>query len=137
MKNRISWNEYFFELAQVVSKRASCPRASVGAVIVSADNRILATGYNGAPAGHKDCLEVGCLMEDNHCQRAIHAEVNAIAYAAKHGVNLTDARLYMFDSNDRPGPCRECMKVVTATGLLVVSQSLTYYYNAAWQTRLF
>ncbi len=113
---RPDWDEYFGGVAYVVSMRASCPRAKVGAVIVSSDRRILGTGYNGAPSGEPDCLDDGCIMEDGHCQRALHAEVNAIGYAARHGVKVEGARIYIYDTMGRP-PCRECAKVLRAAGV--------------------
>lgn len=112
---RPAWSEYFFEIARVVASRASCPRAKVGAVIVSPDNRLLATGYNGAPTNQPDCLTDGCDVQDNHCQRALHAEVNAIGYAAQYGVPVKGARLYVTKE-----PCRECDKVIAAVGLEVL-----------------
>lgn len=113
---RPTWDDYFLSIAWAVSLRASCPRASVGAVIVSADNRILTTGYNGAPAGAPHCLDVGCDVVDDHCQRALHAEVNAVAWAARHGISLRDSRIYVYGR----GVCRECAKVLMATGVRVV-----------------
>ena len=114
---RPNWDTYFEQIAVMVSTRASCPRASVGAVLVSRENRILATGYNGAPSGEPDCYEAGsCAMEDGHCQRAIHAEVNAVAYAAREGVSLKGARLYLYMSRDGL-VCRECLKVLVAAGV--------------------
>ena len=113
---RPSWDDYFLAVAKAISTRASCPRASVGAVIVPPEQRILATGYNGAPSGEADCLEAGCLMEDNHCQRAIHAEVNAVAYAARHGVALRGSVLYLYESREL-GSCRECVKVLRGAGV--------------------
>lgn len=110
---RPTWDEYFRGIAQAVSVRASCPRASVGAVIVSNDNRILATGYNGAPSGDPDCIEAGCDMQDNHCQRALHAEVNAVAFAARHGTAIRGARIYVTGRD----VCRECAKVLRAAGI--------------------
>lgn len=109
---RPSWDDYWLGVAQSVSIRASCPRASVGAVIVR-DNRILATGYNGAPSGEPHCIEAGCLMEDGHCQRALHAEVNAVVHAT---VPLQGARLYLW-SDPVYGVCRECAKVLKAAGV--------------------
>lgn len=85
---RVGWDAYFDGIALSVSQRASCPRARVGAVIVSLENRILATGYNGAPPNEPHCLDDGCIMEDGHCQRALHAEVNAVAHAARAGVAI-------------------------------------------------
>jgi dCMP deaminase len=110
---RPSWDEYFGNIARVVATRATCPRASCGAVLVR-DNRILATGYNGAPAGKSHCLDVGCDVVDNHCQRALHAEVNAVAYAARAGINIDGAKIYI----SAPLPiCRECAKVLVAAGV--------------------
>ena len=110
---RPTWESYFLEIAKVVSTRATCPRASVGAVIVSFDNRILATGYNGSAPGRKHCTEVGCDIVDDHCQRVLHAEVNAIAHAAKAGIPVGGAHMYVYGR----GICRECHKVITAAGI--------------------
>ena len=110
---RPSWDDYFFTIAGAVARRASCPRAQVGAVIVSADHYILSTGYNGAPPGLPHCFEVGCRIEDGHCQRALHAEANAIAHAARNGVNIKGGTLYVVGKDI----CRECAKVMAAAGL--------------------
>ena len=81
---RPSWAAYFLDLAYAVSTRATCPRKSVGAVIVK-DRRVLATGYNGSMSGQPHCTQVGCDIEDEHCVRTVHAELNAIGQAARHG----------------------------------------------------
>lgn len=114
---RPDWDAYFTRIAEVVSERASCPRASVGAVIVTPDNRVVATGYNGAPAGEPDCLAGGCLIEDGHCQRALHAEVNAVAWAARSGASVDGCRIYVFGRT----PCRECLKVLRSAGVTVAN----------------
>lgn len=114
---RISKDEYFYEMGRVVVLRATCPRRKVGAVLVSTDDRVLATGYNGAPVGMDHCTDVGCQVVDNHCQRAIHAEVNAVAQAAMYGIPIKGARLYLYTGEDRIPPCRECMKVLLAAGV--------------------
>lgn len=103
-------DENFMHIAQVVAERATCPRASIGAVIVSAENRILSTGYNGAPPGEPHCADVGCDVVDDHCQRAIHAEVNAVVFARG---SLAGSRLYVYGR----GVCRECAKVLKAAGV--------------------
>lgn len=108
---RPSWDEYFMELAQVVAKRSTCNRRSVGAVLVR-DKRILTTGYNGSPAGLPHCLDVGCLMVDNHCVRAIHAEQNAIVQAALHGIDLRGSTCYVTSA-----PCVHCSKLLIAAGI--------------------
>lgn len=116
MNARPNWDDYFLSIAKAVSERATCPRASVGAVLVSPSHRVLTTGYNGSPPGEDHCLDVGCLVIDEHCQRALHAEVNAIAQAAATNVSVYGSTLYLYDSQGRE-PCRECMKVLQATGV--------------------
>ena len=115
---RPDWETYFKGIAKAVSLRASCPRAKVGAVIVSQDNRILSTGFNGALARERDCLTYGCAVVDDHCQRAVHAEVNAVAYAARNGVKLEGATLYLYSSRG-DGVCRECLKILSAVKVKV------------------
>jgi dCMP deaminase len=111
---RPTWNQYFLNIAREVASRATCPRASVGAVLVK-DNRILSTGYNGAPAGSDDCLTAGCLIVNNHCLRATHAEVNAVGYAARKGVSVEGATLYLYG---RDAVCEGvCQHVITAAGI--------------------
>lgn len=83
-KNRPTWDQYFIEIASVVSKRSSCDRANVGAVIVK-DKRILETGYNGAPWSEPTCIDDGHLMVEGHCVRTIHAEINALLQATQDG----------------------------------------------------
>lgn len=113
---RPNWQEYFINIAKQVASRSSCPRASCGSVIVSKDNHILSTGYNGAPSGQPHCIEIGCRVEDEHCQTSLHSEVNAIAWAARKGIPLEGARLYLW-SDKYKSPCRECIKVLIAAGV--------------------
>ena len=117
---RPAWPEYFIAIAERVSTRATCDRALVGAVIVSKEHRILSTGYNGSVPGEAHCDDVGHDMVDGHCQRTLHAEVNAVAHAARHGVALDGARVYIWSSRGDTRPCRECMKVILAAGIEVV-----------------
>jgi dCMP deaminase len=100
---RPSWDQYFMTITQQVAERSTCLRAKVGAVIVR-DRSILATGYNGSPAGLPHCLDVGCLIyESKHpdgevelnCYRTIHAEINAITQAARNGAPIRDADIYV------------------------------------------
>ncbi len=98
--SRPNWDLYFIRIAREVASRSTCPRASVGAVIVRG-YRILATGYNGAPAGKPHCIDVGCIVGDGHCRRVVHAEINAIRQAAQRGVSLEGATLYYWDSKSR------------------------------------
>jgi dCMP deaminase len=77
MTDRPSWDEYFFALAELVATRATCPRASVGAVLVK-NKRVIGMGYNGSPPGAPHCLDEGCIISYNHCVRTTHAEKNAL-----------------------------------------------------------
>jgi len=106
-----SWDEYFMSICDVVSTRASCDRKHVGCVIVK-DNRVLSTGYNGALARTPSCDEVGHLMIDNHCKRIIHSEQNAILYAARYGIPLDGATIYINTYS-----CWECFKSIAAVGI--------------------
>lgn len=117
---RPSWDEYFMELAQVVAKRSTCNRRSVGAVLVR-EKRILTTGYNGSPPGLPHCIDDGCIMLDNHCVRAIHAEQNAIIQAALHGIDLRGATCYVTSS-----PCVHCSKMLIAAGIKRIVYLETY-----------
>ncbi len=110
-KIRPTWDEYFMEIARQVAQRSTCPRASVGAVIVR-ERRILTTGYNGAPEGLLHCLEAGCIIEDDHCQRSLHAEQNAIIQAALHGVSIAGGTTYITHQ-----PCNTCAKMIINAGL--------------------
>ena len=108
---RASWDDYFMNIARVVSSRSTCERKLVGAVIVR-DRTILSTGYNGSIRGMPHCTEVGHMMEDNHCVATIHAEVNAILQAAKNGVRIDDASVYVTAS-----PCWGCFKAIANSGI--------------------
>jgi len=107
-------DEYFLKIASVVAERSTCRRHHIGAVAVK-DKHILATGYNGAAAGLKDCLELGCLRDEMNIAsgtrheicRAIHAEQNVIIQAALHGVSLEGATIYVTHS-----PCVLCAKML-------------------------
>ncbi|MBN1447042.1 MAG: dCMP deaminase family protein [Bacteroidetes bacterium] len=120
METRKSWDAYFMGIAMMVAERATCNRAKIGAVIVKNKN-IIATGYNGSPAGHPHCTDVGCLIyvsrnpdgeEEENCFRTIHAEINAIAQAARHGVSIEGADIYVTAS-----PCYHCLKTLINTGI--------------------
>jgi dCMP deaminase len=112
MTHRASWDEYFMRIAREVSSRATCDRKQVGAVIVR-DRCILATGYNGSIRGLPHCDEEGHLMEDGHCVRTIHAETNAVIQAARNGVRIEGATVYVTAS-----PCWGCFKVIANAGLV-------------------
>jgi dCMP deaminase len=117
---RPSWDEYFMEVAEAISKRATCDRGRSGCVIAK-DKQILVTGYVGSPIGMPHCDEVGHQMrqmihEDGsisqHCVRTVHAEQNAICQAAKRGVSIDGATLYC-----RMTPCRVCAMLLINCGI--------------------
>lgn len=117
--SRPSWDEYFMEITQLVSKRSTCLRRKVGAVIVK-DKKILTTGYNGAPRGLPHCLEIGCLREKykiisgerQELCRGLHAEQNAIVQAALCGVSIEGSVLYCTNQ-----PCITCSKMIINSGI--------------------
>lgn len=116
---RPSWDEYFATLADQVSTRTTCERRAVGAVIVK-DNRILATGYNGVPVGMEHCGKVGCLREKlgvpsgerQEICRGLHAEQNAIIQAARYGIDISGAKIYITTQ-----PCITCAKMLINAGI--------------------
>ena len=108
---RPTWDNYFMEIAQQVSKRSTCDRKSVGAVIVR-DKVILSTGYNGSMRGIKHCDEIGHLMENDHCVRTVHAEVIAVAQSAMNGTEIKNSSIYLTAS-----PCWPCFKVIVNSGI--------------------
>lgn len=110
-ENRISWDEYFMNIAREIATRATCDRKHVGALIVR-DRTILSTGYNGSVRGLPHCDEVGHMMEDGHCVRTIHAEANAIIQAAKNGTSIAGAGIYVTAS-----PCWSCFKMIANAGI--------------------
>ena len=111
---RLSADEYFLKIASVVAERSTCRRHHMGAIAVR-DKHILATGYNGAPSGLKDCLELGCLRDEqgipsgerHEICRGIHAEQNVIIQASLHGVSLEGSTIYCTHT-----PCVLCAKML-------------------------
>jgi len=119
---RPSWDQYFMDIVELVSRRSTCLRRKVGAVLVR-DKRILATGYNGPPTGIRHCAEVGCLRdklgipsgERHELCRGLHAEQNAIIQAALHGVSTKDSTIYCTNH-----PCIICSKMIINSGIISV-----------------
>ena len=119
MTKRPPWDEYFMSIAQLVAGRSTCLRRSVGAVIVK-DRRILATGYNGAPAGLPHCEETGCIREKlnvphgerHELCRGIHAEQNAIIQSANYGTGISGSAIYTTHH-----PCSVCAKMIINAGI--------------------
>lgn len=144
VKERIELDELFLQMAELVSKRGTCNRLWVGCVIVK-DKRVVSIGYNGSAPGEPHCLDDGCLFHmeckcghkwigvDTHCTftpncgpnsyvstksgciRTIHGEANAIAWAAREGVSVKGATIYL--THD---PCRDCSKLIASAGIIKV-----------------
>ncbi|MBR6401539.1 MAG: cytidine/deoxycytidylate deaminase family protein [Firmicutes bacterium] len=126
---RISWDEYFMSMAELASRRSTCIRRQVGAVIVK-DHQLLATGYNGAPKGLPNCCDLNsCLRQElgipsgerHELCRAVHAENNAITQCAVNGVSCKGGTLYVTDS-----PCNMCLKQIINAGIVRIVAGKMY-----------
>lgn len=125
--SRIGWDEYFARMVEVVKLRSTCKRHQYGA-IVTLNNQIRGTGYNGAPSGMEHCTEIGCLRDElgiksgtrHEICRAVHAEQNAILRALEFG-NIQGATLYT-----NSYPCQICSKLIINSGVKKVVMSGTY-----------
>lgn len=113
-QQRAGWHDYFMNIAEQVATRSTCDRKHVGAVIVR-DKTILSTGYNGSLRGAPHCDEIGHDMDGGHCVRTVHAEANAVAQAAKHGVMIEGSDIYVTAS-----PCLTCFKLLANSGVRAV-----------------
>ncbi|MDR0523952.1 MAG: cytidine/deoxycytidylate deaminase family protein [Candidatus Methanoplasma sp.] len=117
--DRPSNDQYFMDMAELVSSRSTCVRRKVGAVIVK-DKHILSTGYNGSPKGTRHCEELGCIREQlnipsgtrHELCRGVHAEQNAVAQAAYFGVSVNGATIYTTTF-----PCSMCSKILINSGI--------------------
>ena len=130
---RPSWDDYFLEMADTASKRATCDRGKSGCVIVL-DKQVLVTGYVGSPTGFPHCDDVGHLMKQvmheneestEHCWRTVHAEQNAICQAAKKGISIAGATVYT-----RMTPCRTCAMLLINCGIGRVVCERKYHHGA-------
>lgn len=117
---RAGWDEYFMGIAGQVATRSTCDRKRVGAVLVR-DKTILSTGYNGSIRGMAHCDEVGHMMDGDHCVATIHAEANAIIQAARNGVRVEGATVYVTAS-----PCWNCFKMLANAGIRRIVYSERY-----------
>lgn len=122
--SRPAINETYMEIAHIMAKRSTCPRRSVGALLVK-ENRIISSGYNGAASKQQQCNEVGCLMEHGHCIRAIHAEHNVILFAARYGIETNNTTLYCTTI-----PCAYCAKAIIQAGITKVIYEDGDYSNS-------
>ena len=130
---RPSWDEYFLEIMYTIGKRSTCDRGRSGCVITR-NNRIVATGYVGSPAGTKHCDEVGHEMhtvthpdgkQSQHCIRTAHAEQNAIVHAARVGASLEGSTMY-----SNMAPCYACAKMIINAGIIRVVAKNDYHASA-------
>ncbi|MEA5510807.1 dCMP deaminase family protein [Crocosphaera sp. UHCC 0190] len=118
-EQRPTWDEYFIMIAKLAATRSTCLAFPVGAVIVK-DRQLLATGYNGSPSGSAHCTAQGfcypglssCDASSSLPSRAVHAEANAIAQAAKHGISTNGAVIYVTLE-----PCISCLKLIISAGI--------------------
>jgi len=130
-RERPSWDEYFIGILLQTTKRSSCLKMQVGAIIVSSDREILTTGYNGAPRGIESCFEknncwrrqenIGHGKEKDLCM-ASHAEANAVYQAARKGISLLNSSIYVTTY-----PCPTCAKAIIQTGIKEIIYLEDYY----------
>lgn len=120
----ISHNQ-FLEMAEVVAKSSKCVSLQVGALIVK-DSRVVSMGYNGTPPGYANCNEIHDERGPEHTEWSnkyeIHAEMNAIAFAAKNGVSIDNGTIYVTIE-----PCFNCLKVISAAGIKKIYFRNSYY----------
>ena len=128
---RPDWDQYFLDLLEPISKRATCDRGRCAAIIVSKGNTILATGYTGSPPGQPHCDDVGHLMktvidennnQSSHCMRTLHAEENAVLQAAKDGIKIEGTTIYV-----KMTPCYNCAMRIVRVGIKKVVAQKRYH----------
>ena len=120
-EKRMPWNQYFMLQSVLLSMRSTCPRLFVGALVVR-NRRIIAGGYNGSVAHESHCIGVGCLLQDGHCLRTIHAEMNALTQCAKFGVQTEGAEIYVTHF-----PCLQCTKLIIQAGISKIHYQKDYH----------
>jgi len=118
MTSRISHNQLYFGIAKLFAQRSTCLRGQVGCVIID-DKRVICSGYNGSIKGMPHCTPDNC-NPDNPCGNTVHAEANAISYAAKNGISLEGTILYCTNE-----PCLNCAKLIIQAGI----KEVNYIYN--------
>jgi dCMP deaminase len=118
----------FINIAKEIASASKCVSKQVGAVIVK-DGRILSTGYNGTPAGYKNCCDYweGHYTKEHHewsKTYEIHAEMNAIIWAARKGISIEGATIYVTLE-----PCSDCSKNIIASGIKRIVYETSYEHN--------
>lgn len=136
---RPGWDEYFFDIMRAIARRGTCDRGRAGCVIAK-DKQLISAGYVGSPVGEDHCDDIGHLFQKRydadgnysmHCVRTVHAEQNAICQAAKRGVSIDGATLYV-----QMTPCPVCAKMIVNSGIKRVV-CLKRYHDGAEAERLF
>ena len=122
-RERQTWDAYFLDLAGHASTRATCDRLHVGCVLVR-DRDVIATGYNGSVSGLPHCDDAGHDMEDGHCVRTVHAEMNALCMSARNGHSTRGATAYVTHY-----PCWLCFKLLSQSGITRVVYKHRYHPN--------
>lgn len=149
ISSRPNWDEYFLLMAFIASRRSSCLRKKVGAVIVM-DKAVISTGYNGAPNHQENCLDIGKCYRDEHnitsgtqlekCRASgSHAESNAIALAAKNGHSTQGATLYIYGHNMICNMCRGIIANAAITRVVHLSENqdvIEYDVKKDWATNV-
>ena len=115
---RISQDEMMLRMAEIAALRSTCSRRHVGAVIAR-EGRALSTGYNGTPAGLPHCWHN---EEREHCIQAVHAEANAIAWAARNGIRTEGATMFTTTI-----PCKKCAELIINAGIARVVYRTGYH----------
>ncbi len=115
---RDSWEVYFMKMAVAAAGRSTCPKASVGAVVVL-DGNVVGTGYNGSPIGMDHCSEIGCAENNGHCFNVVHAEANSLL---RSGERANGAVLYCTHR-----PCLDCCKLIINAGISKVMYRIPYF----------
>lgn len=124
LRVRSDWDSYYLDIAANAATRASCDAAQVGCVVVSAEQVVIGTGYNGAPSGFEHCEDVGCHWVERFSstlggyqryERHVHAEANVISRAARVGTRLAGATMYVTQE-----PCPECLKLCVQAGIATI-----------------
>jgi len=123
---------------EAASKRSTCDRGR-SACVIAKGKVLLSTGYVGSPKGMPHCDDIGHLMKEvinddgtssRHCMRTAHAEANAIAQAARHGIAIEGATLYC-----RMTPCRNCAMLIVNSGIARVVAQMDYHGSSAAESK--
>lgn len=117
---RLTREFYYLEVARLTAQRGTCSRAQVGAILVRG-KRIIATGYNGAPPGMPHCEHSSDEHPNSGCKTAVHAEANALAFAARHGVSVEGGEMWCTHA-----PCLACAQLILSAGLWQVNYNMHY-----------